>query len=323
MAIIKTMDKLLTITKGSQRVYLQDLGRTNARKFGVTTSGAADEYSFLSANQLVKNPANTPALEVVFGDISITMHGSAQLAICGLAIDIKVNDVAINTWQSFNVQAGDEITIAPFTKGNYAYIACNKGFANQNWLNSACPSPNAKTSLDYFVMAVSSLANQTPKQITQPQNFQASHFYPSEQLTLRFMPNQAWQLLNVKQQQAILAQQFSIDSTSSKMGYRMNLDITNDTQAELATSLHTISNHCGTLSKPVVYGQIQLPSTTQWIVLMKDRQTIGGYPSIGTVIKTDLFRLAQLKPNQQVCFSPISLEQAQLQLTAFYQRFGL
>ncbi|MFA0725312.1 allophanate hydrolase, partial [Vibrio sp. 10N.222.49.E5] len=39
------------------------------------------------------------------------------------------------------------------------------------------------------------------------------------------------------------------------------------------------------------------------IVLLNDRQTIGGYPKIGCVARIDLPRLAQAKPGHPISFS--------------------
>ncbi|MBT8436599.1 MAG: allophanate hydrolase, partial [Gammaproteobacteria bacterium] len=46
------------------------------------------------------------------------------------------------------------------------------------------------------------------------------------------------------------------------------------------------------------------------IVLMNDRQTIGGYPKIGAVIPRDTASLSQLTPGSRVRFEAISIEQA-------------
>ena len=43
---------------------------------------------------------------------------------------------------------------------------------------------------------------------------------------------------------------------------------------------------------------------------MNDRQTIGGYPKIGSVIARDTARLSQLMPGSNVRFKKISLEKA-------------
>ena len=44
----------------------------------------------------------------------------------------------------------------------------------------------------------------------------------------------------------------------------------------------------------------------QPIVLLNDRQTIGGYPKIGSALSLDTARLAQLRPGGIVHFAPVS-----------------
>ncbi len=66
----------------------------------------------------------------------------------------------------------------------------------------------------------------------------------------------------------------------------------------------------GMLSEGICHGAIQIPADGQPIVLMNDRQTIGGYPKIGSMIPIDTARLAQLKPGSSIKFEEISLEDA-------------
>ena len=66
----------------------------------------------------------------------------------------------------------------------------------------------------------------------------------------------------------------------------------------------------GMLSEGICLGAIQIPADGQPIVLMNDRQTIGGYPKIGSVIALDTARLAQMPPGSSVRFEAISIEQA-------------
>ena len=56
----------------------------------------------------------------------------------------------------------------------------------------------------------------------------------------------------------------------------------------------------------------------QPIILLNDRQTIGGYPKIGSVLSLDLNKLVQLPPQSVINFEPISIEEAHnlLQLSA-------
>jgi antagonist of KipI len=64
------------------------------------------------------------------------------------------------------------------------------------------------------------------------------------------------------------------------------------------------------VSQPVVCGSVQVPPDGQPIVLMSERQTIGGYPQIGHVISADIPKLARAWPGTQVYFREVSLDEA-------------
>src|SRR5207302_4936421 len=57
-------------------------------------------------------------------------------------------------------------------------------------------------------------------------------------------------------------------------------------------------------------GSIQVPGNGQPIVLMADRQTIGGYPKIATVISADLPKLGRLSIGSKAVFDQVTVEEA-------------
>jgi len=65
------------------------------------------------------------------------------------------------------------------------------------------------------------------------------------------------------------------------------------------------------ISEPVAHGSIQVPPDGQPIVLLADRQTLGGYPKIAAAIAVDIPLLAQLRPGDSVRFSEVLLEEAE------------
>ena len=70
------------------------------------------------------------------------------------------------------------------------------------------------------------------------------------------------------------------------------------------------------LSQPSPVGTVQVPQDGQPILLMADRQTTGGYPSLGTVITADLGLAGQLGPGDTVAFVPCSRQEALAALIA-------
>jgi allophanate hydrolase subunit 2 len=77
----------------------------------------------------------------------------------------------------------------------------------------------------------------------------------------------------------------------------------------------------GIISEGIAFGSIQIPNDGQPIVLLKDRQTIGGYPKIGVVLGLDCFKLSQAKANTKIRFEEISYEEAIQRSKEFYSSF--
>jgi antagonist of KipI len=65
------------------------------------------------------------------------------------------------------------------------------------------------------------------------------------------------------------------------------------------------------VSEPAPIGGIQIPPDGKPIVLMVDRQTIGGYPLAAVVISADIPLLAQVAPGGRVAFRLVTLQEAQ------------
>ena len=71
------------------------------------------------------------------------------------------------------------------------------------------------------------------------------------------------------------------------------------------------SPETGMLSEGISLGAVQVPPDGQPIILLNDRQTIGGYPKLGSVLSVDLWKLVQCRPESQVRFEMTDLGAAQ------------
>jgi antagonist of KipI len=97
---------------------------------------------------------------------------------------------------------------------------------------------------------------------------------------------------------------YVVDTASNRMGFRL---------------IGPALKHAGDaamLSAPTPLGGIQVPPGGQPILLMADRQTTGGYPSIATVISADIGVAGQLAPGDSVSFVLASLGEAMAALIA-------
>ncbi len=90
------------------------------------------------------------------------------------------------------------------------------------------------------------------------------------------------------------------------MGYRLKgAPIKRQRSGELIT--------CG-----LANGTIQVPPDGQPILLLVDRQTIGGYPIIATMIHADLPQVAQCAPGDQVRFTAVSADEGRQAYMEFW-----
>lgn len=91
---------------------------------------------------------------------------------------------------------------------------------------------------------------------------------------------------------------WTISRYSNKMG--MRLERSGNIPALSASSM---------VSAPVSDGTVQMTPTGP-IVLLRHRQTIGGYPRIFNVISADVDRLAQFAPDQLIRFREVTMDRA-------------
>ncbi|WP_286234590.1 biotin-dependent carboxyltransferase family protein [Thalassotalea sediminis] len=311
---------MITVAKCNNNISVQDLGRAAAQHCGFSASGAADEYSFLLANQLLGNAANTPAFEVFMGNVTLNVSQPCDIAITGAPCEILINHQLAPSRQRFSLNAGDTLQLKTPKNMLYSYISIKGGINCKKWLESASFTSHEShidghiqpiVAGDRFAFSESSTIKNTKGK---PLNKERSLFFhqPGEQtLTLRFIPSNFFNAWTPHHQSTFLDQRYCIATNSNKMGYR------------LTGKAITVETDEQRLSKPVSLGTIQLPPDGQPIVLMKARQTIGGYPVLGTVIQTDVYRLSQKRPSEHVCFKTTSLAQAQAQLLAYKHRMGL
>lgn len=330
---------------------IQDLGRVHSQHLGFSASGAADEYAFLSANKLIaehqhslnpkKSQLNCAAIEITLGQISFQAHGDCLIAITGADCQAKINNQAVSNWQCLQLNAGDIIEFTMPKAGLHSYLAIAGGVQlqenQQPWLGSFSQTTNevalgfsgkplTKASKVYFKPAAfitSELTNAATSVIPNSQMRKPipQQFYATQTLTLRFIASPLFLKMTTAMQKQWLSSSYSISADSNRMGYRLHLQNPDNTSTNKPILSDVLRASC-CLSKPVCYGMIQLPANEEPIILMKERQTMGGYPVLGTVMTTDLFRLSQMRPGAKVNFSIINVQQAQQQLRAFYQRFS-
>ena len=290
--------KILSCGPGTS---IQDRGRRGWLRFGIASSGAADMLALSAANMLVGNSANCEAIELVLmgGAFEVT-DGAARMALAGARMPIRVDGAAIPDHTSFVLKPGQRLEIDFAPEGVYAVLAVQGGFDIPIVLGSKSWHRRAGIGgLNGKPLGAGSLV---PLLLQQPGS--------SDQLALKPIPLTSDEPLRVvlgPQQSFITAggiatfleEPFVISHEVDRMACRLA-----GPKIELASGFNIVSDG-------IVSGSVQVPGSGHPIVMLADRQTVGGYPKIATIVSADLRRLVQARPGQTVRFTAVTIEEAE------------
>ena len=313
---------LMHVLKARGRVLVQDFGREGWQHLGISQSGAADEHAFNAANQLVFNPEGSPALEICLGNCEFLFNSPTVIAITGVKTKITINGAAPGNgklqhpWSRFAVAAGDVVKIGLPESGLINYLAVAGGFKVKAVCDSASQcereqlGPNGGMpyqtgdSLAYVAIPNNSNSNAWSKDLESISHQQELLFrspvgwwqssdipdYASSETVLKAYLYEGFNTAP----QTLLANTYTVTQRANRMAYRLS-----GPKIDLPVEAY----HCQSAGVP--FGAIQLPPDGQPIILLKDRQTMGGYPVIGCIDEQSAWLLSQLRPGGKIVFAEV------------------
>lgn len=291
----------LLIERSGALASLQDGGRFGVRHLGVTQGGAADWLSQGWANWLLGNPLQAATVEITLGNFTLIAESDSCLALCGADLGATLDDRPLAPGRSFNVRKGQHLAFKTPIKGVRAYLAAPGGFTAPQLLSS-CATVR-RENLGGLHGDGRPLAegdrlswqgtSTTPRELTAEQRVLLSPDTPlpvvlGAQIS-DFSGQSLFDVFNCT---------WTVDQRADRMGIRLLGPVLRSSRQSM-------------ISEGVPLGAIQVPPDGQPIVLLNDRQTIGGYPRLGALTPLAVARLAQCMPGTQVQLKPIALEAAQ------------
>ncbi|OAN59656.1 hypothetical protein A8B79_11810 [Balneola sp. EhC07] len=286
------MGKLVVID-GGLFTTVQDAGRFGFRKYGVPVSGVMDNSAFELVNSLVGNSPETPVLEMTLKGGKYRFESDSVIALTGANMNPTVNGISVELNSSLDIKSGDILDFEYARRGCRCYLGVRGIWEIEKILGSYSTYNEG----DFGGIEGRTLQKGDQlhwKEIQADfQSYTSSREeipYYSSKLTVEFIPGPEWNWLSKKEQDKFLSTEFKISSESNRMGIRLNSDF----QIE--------GKKREMVSSGVIPGIIQLPPNGSPIILMKDGQTVGGYPRIGKVLDIHLNRLAQVQPNGTIRF---------------------
>jgi len=317
----------IEVIKSGVLATIQDLGRVGFQRFGVNCNGAMDESSARVANILVGNHEDEAVIELTLFGSALKFTDTHMIAICGGDMTPYVNNKPVDMWQPIVVTEHSTLTFAQYRAGCRVYIAVAGGLAIPKVLGSYSTSLRAKVGgyegralkaedvIQVNKLKPSSLSYKLWRKIEQEQkiSFHVQHFAPfyTDIMTVRYIKGPDFKYLKEQSKEAWETSVWSIDAQSDRMGYRL---VGEQLDWEIREEK---------ISEGVVHGTVQLPANGQPIILLADRQTIGGYPKIATIAAKDIALLGQLKPGQKLKFEEVSLEEAEQLYIQYEQEIAI
>ncbi|WP_459979021.1 5-oxoprolinase subunit C family protein [Nautilia lithotrophica] len=275
----------------------QDMGRAGYTDIGLTHSGVMDEFSYLLANALLGDKEKA-CVEITFGNFEFEVMRDFSAAVCAIDGEVEINSQKYKINRTFKLKKGDIVKIKPLKKGNFAYLCVKNGFNAPKKYGSCSVSIREKILEPIKEGDVLKLKN--PQTI--PNRYAKISFNIPENLELRI----------------IFGHQKELFDTAEFLNKEFQLKSINRQGAVLKGEVNPKKGDI--ISEGISFGSVQVPSSGDPIVLLKEHQTIGGYPKIGNVLPLDCFRLSQFRRGK-IKFKEISLEDAKKEMIEFYSFF--
>jgi len=278
---------------------VQDHGRIGYGSIGLSSAGAMDEFAYNWANKLLGNIYGTNTLEIVFGGVKLRAAGDITFVLTGALVEAKIDRQVIECWKTYTIKNGQVLELGFAYSGARVYLCVYGGFdVLQEYGSASISIKEGIGSFDGKALKTNDFLPYKSENLKDSRKLPSRHHQNyDDTLTLRVIAGYQWDMFKKEEQNKFFNSTYKVTSQNDRMGYRLEGE-------------KIKSSSAGVISEPIAYGSIQIPSHGEPIVLLKERQTIGGYPKIGSVIPVDCFKLSQMKQNSIINFKLIEIEEA-------------
>lgn len=288
------MSRVLQLLNSGPLCTVQDMGRFGKNHLGLTSGGCYDPFTMQIANKLVGNPLDSAVLEITLGHFEARVLAPCTIALCGPEIAFYVNEKQRALWHSIYLKPGDIIRLGQAQFGIRNILALSGGIKTPLFFGSQSTVireqiGNKLSSFDFVFQHQPSYSAEKSL---------AQHLIPQTSAApINMILGAQCDAFSQTDITRFLTSSYLVTNQCDRMGYRLS-------------GAKVDSPKGARYSEGIALGAIQIPADGQPIVLLNDRQTIGGYPKLGAVTQLDCARLLQKRPGDDVFFEAISLERA-------------
>jgi len=291
---------------------IQDSGRWGHQSRGVPVSGAMDGASYRIANALVRNPPDAAALEVTMIGPELAFDDERVVAVAGAEFELTLDGRPVRIAEPFHAPRASCLRFGRRVRGARAYVAIGGGIDVPRVLGSR--STHVLSGLGGLQGRAVAAGDRLPLGNAEVAVVRSVHppdaRLPAvnEPTTLSVLPGPHVDMFQRNALDVLQSAPYEVDAKSDRMGYRLNGPLLRPTHG------------ADIISEATPLGSVQVPGSGEPILLMADRQTIGGYSKIATVASVDIDRAGQLASGDRLSFTVCSDREALSALIAREQQ---
>ena len=302
---------MMVVLEPGAQTTVQDGGRFGYLRLGVPPSGPIDRFAFAVANRLVGN-ADAAALECTLLGPRLAAETACSVAVAGADMPIRINGAEAPAWTTLRLAPGDILKLGAARAGVRTYVAFSGGIdvpqvlgSRSTYLRGGLGGLAGRALKKGDRLAVLTAVPPRPWRLAR----RAIPTYPGE-IRVRVVLGPQHERFTVKGMATLLSSSYTMLPQSDRMGARLRGE-----RIEHAAG-HDI------VSDGIALGAVQVPGDGQPIILLRDRQSTGGYTKAATVCSFDIDRVGQLRPGQGLRFEAVTIETAHQLLRESDQMLG-
>lgn len=281
---------------------IQDEGRYGYEQFGMSPAGPMDGKAFHTGNILVGNLWGESALEATVLGPTLCFDRDAVIAVTGADMEPKLNGAPCPMYRAVAVRRGDRLQLGAARTGCRAYIAFAGGLDVPQVMGSrATALQNQVGGYQGRKLAKGDCIALRAPQI--PLGDLSGRVAPApkaqeREVTVRVILGPQDDAFTREGLDTFLSRPYAVSKDFDRMGCRLDgPEIAHKTDGNI-------------ISDGMATGAIQVPTSGQPIIMLAERQTVGGYTKIATVISADLPVVGQCKTGDILRFQAVTVAEA-------------
>jgi allophanate hydrolase len=290
------MTTRLIIETGGPGITVQDMGRPGFLAFGLSRGGAADRLALYEGAALLGQSPEHAVLEMAGMGGTFTATSDIRIALTGAPMRASIDGVNLVWNASHQLREGETLQVGAAALGVYGYLHIGGGIAAQSHLGAK--SAHLAAGIGGPLTSGQALdigpdnSGTTGLKLAADDRFRGGKLRLVQSLQTGFFA------------QEDLDRFQSTSFTRDTRGNRMGVRILPDGDGFFSQAGLNI------LSEVIVPGDVQITGDGTPFVLLCECQTTGGYPRIGSVLPSDMPKVAQARPGTSLQFEFVTLERA-------------